>query len=199
MLKLALRGTIGSGCRTHDHKKSEQNSRRSPRYIPMNPVAPEFLRSPLCLRFLPFLAFGSGCASLIYEIVWFQFLQLTIGSTAVSMGILLAAFMGGLCLGSKTLPRLLSVSRSPLRSFALLEFGIGLLGLAVLFLVPSLGQFYAHYAGHGLGALLLRSAFCVACVLPATTLMGATFPCLACCSETSPIGLSWLGFVYAAN
>ena len=39
---------------------------------------------------------GSGCAALIYEIVWFQLLQLVIGSSAVSLGLLLAAYMGGL-------------------------------------------------------------------------------------------------------
>ncbi len=38
----------------------------------------------------------SGCSALIYEIVWYQLLQLVIGSTAVSLGVLLATFMGGL-------------------------------------------------------------------------------------------------------
>ena len=47
---------------------------------------------------------GSGCAALIYEIVWFQLLQLVIGSSAISLGLLLAAYMGGLCLGSAALP-----------------------------------------------------------------------------------------------
>ena len=59
-------------------------------------------------RFLPVLLLlfaASGCSALIYEIVWYQLLQLVIGSTAVSMGVLLAAFMGGLCLGSLGLPR----------------------------------------------------------------------------------------------
>jgi spermidine synthase len=43
--------------------------------------------------FVPILVLfaGSGCAALIYEIVWFQLLQLVIGSTAVSLGLLLAA------------------------------------------------------------------------------------------------------------
>ena len=48
---------------------------------------------------------GSGCAALIYEIVWFQLLQFVIGSSAVSLGLLLAAYMGGLCVGSAALPR----------------------------------------------------------------------------------------------
>ena len=59
-------------------------------------------------RFLPALLLlfvGSGCAALIYEIVWFQLLQLVIGSSAVSMGVLLGTFMGGMCLGSFLLPR----------------------------------------------------------------------------------------------
>ena len=53
-------------------------------------------------RFLPalFLLFvGSGCAALIYEIVWFQLLQLIIGSSSISLGVLLGTFMGGMCLG----------------------------------------------------------------------------------------------------
>ena len=60
-------------------------------------------------RFLPALLLlfvGSGCAALIYEVVWFQLLQLVIGSSAVSMGVLLGTFMGGMCLGSYLLPRL---------------------------------------------------------------------------------------------
>src|SRR6202034_271742 len=67
---------------------------------------------------------GSGCAALIYEIVWFQLLQLVIGSSAVSLGLLLAAYMGGLCLGSIALPRLVSARHSPMRVYALLEVGI---------------------------------------------------------------------------
>jgi len=62
-------------------------------------------------RFLPLLLLlfaGSGCSALIYEIVWYQLLQLAVGSTSVSMGVLLATFMGGLCLGSIGLPRYVS-------------------------------------------------------------------------------------------
>jgi spermidine synthase len=59
-------------------------------------------------RWLPallFLFIGSGCAALIYEVVWFQLLQLSIGSSAVSLGVLLGIFMGGMCLGSLLLPK----------------------------------------------------------------------------------------------
>ena len=91
-------------------------------------------------RFLPVLLVlfvGSGCAALIYEVVWLQLLQLVIGSTAVSLGVLLGTFMGGMCLGSLLLPRLVSGRRHPLRVYALLELGIGAIGLVVLFGMPS--------------------------------------------------------------
>src|SRR5438477_12960596 len=87
------------------------------------PVAPAHRTLPLLLL----LFVGSGCSALIYEIVWFQLLQLVIGSTAVSLCVLLGTFMGGLCLGSVALPRLVSPRRHPLRVYALLELGIGVI------------------------------------------------------------------------
>src|SRR5438132_12853372 len=81
----------------------------------------------------------SGCAALIYEVVWFQLLQLVIGSSAVSMGVLLGTFMGGMCLGSLMLPRVLSPSVHPLRVYAGLEIGIGAIGLLVLWGMPVVG------------------------------------------------------------
>src|SRR4249919_1439816 len=77
---------------------------------------------------------GSGCAALIYEIVWFQLLELVIGSSGISLGLLLAAYMGGLCLGSALLARLVSRFHNPLRVYALLELGIAVFGIAALFL-----------------------------------------------------------------
>ena len=77
---------------------------------------------------------GSGCAALIYEIVWFQLLELVIGSSAVSLGVLLGTYMGGMCLGSLLLARVVSRQRHPLRVYAVLEVGIGICGVMVLFL-----------------------------------------------------------------
>src|SRR6201990_79857 len=86
---------------------------------------------PPTQRFLPLLLVlfvGSGCAALIYEIVWFQLIQLVIGSSAVSLGVLLGTFMGGMCLGSLLLPRFVPPSMHPLRVSAWLELGLGSLG-----------------------------------------------------------------------
>src|SRR5437762_7891197 len=99
---------------------------------------------------------GSGCAALIYEIVWLQLLQLVIGSSAVSLGLLLAAYMGGLCLGSAALPRLVSARQHPMRVYALLELGIGLLGVVALFGVPLVGRIYVAGAASGIVGLVLR-------------------------------------------
>src|SRR3989475_6715665 len=85
---------------------------------------------------------GSGCAALIYEIVWLQLLQLVIGSSAVSLGLLLAAYMGGLCLGSALLSRVVSPKQHPLRVYAFIELGIGVLGILALFGVPLVGRTY---------------------------------------------------------
>src|SRR5512145_742610 len=101
-------------------------------------------------RFLPamlLLFVGSGCAALIYEVVWFQLLQLSIGSSAVSLGVLLGIYMGGMCLGSLLLPRYLNPSAHPLRVYAALEAGIALFGVIVLFAVPIVGQIYTQIAG----------------------------------------------------
>jgi spermidine synthase len=161
---------------------------------PTGPAAPR--------RFLPVLLVlfvGSGCAALIYEVVWLQFLQLVIGSTAVSLGVLLGTFMGGMCVGSLLLPRLVSVRRHPLRVYALIELGIGAIGLAVLFGMPYVEHVYVRYAGHGLPGILLRGAVAGVCLLPPTLLMGATLPAIARWVETSPEGVSLLGFFYGGN
>jgi len=69
------------------------------------------IRDRMERRYLPILVvlfIGSGCAALIYEIVWFQILELVIGSSSISLGILLGTFMGGMCLGSLVAPRLIA-------------------------------------------------------------------------------------------
>ena len=100
---------------------------------------------------------ASGCAALIYELVWFQLLQLVIGSSAVSLGTLLATYMGGMFLGSLAYPKAVPERRHPLRVYALIEAGIGICGIAVLFGMPWLDRMYAVHAGHGLAGILMRA------------------------------------------
>ena len=168
--------------------------------IEPNPKVPA---SAPAARFLPLLLLlfgGSGCSALIYEIVWYQLLQLVIGSTAVSLGVLLATFMGGLCLGSLALPRILSVRKEhPLRVYAKVELGIAVCGVLVLFGMPLLDGVYIAAVGHGLPAILFRALLCGVCLLPPTFLMGASLPAAARWLETSAEGVSWMGLLYGAN
>lgn len=142
---------------------------------------------------------GSGGAALIYEIVWFQVLQLVIGSSAVSLGVVLGTFMGGMCIGSLALPRVISSQPHPLKVYVMLELGIGILGLIVLVGMPSVGGLYVASVGLGLPGFLLRGVVCAVCLLPPTLLMGATLPAISRWVETTPQGVSWLGFFYVAN
>src|SRR5687768_5493233 len=158
------------------------------------------MTSPRRYTFALLLLFvGSGCAALIYENVWLQLLQLVIGSSTVSLGILLGTFMGGMCLGSLLLARVVSARHHPLRVYAWLELGIGGLGILVLLLMPVVGGLYTAWGGDGLTGLLVRGAVAAICLLPPTLLMGATLPAIARWVETTPKGVSWLGFFYGGN
>src|ERR1700688_2409030 len=134
---------------------------KRPSLVPREPgeAKPASVEAPAASPYLiPWLLLfaGSGCAALIYEIVWFQLLQLVIGSSAVSLGLLLAAYMGGLCLGSAAFPRLVSARQNPLRVYALLELGIGAFGIIALIGVPLVSRLYAATAVSGLLGMVLR-------------------------------------------
>ncbi len=151
-------------------------------------------------RFTPLvllLFVGSGCAALIYEVVWFHLLRLVVGGSAISLGFLLGSFMGGMGLGSWLLPRLLPARSHPLRVYALLELGIAAIGLAMPALLPALGRFYAEHAGTS--SLLWRGAVCAGALVLPTMLMGATLPAIARWLDTSRAGLATMGWFYAAN
>ena len=156
---------------------------------PSRPVLPVLL----------FLFAGSGCAALIYEVVWFQLLQLVIGSSAVSLGVLLGTYMGGMCIGSVLLSRVISRREHPLRIYGLIELGIGFFGIAVLFVIPMLNGIYTAAVGDGLPSILLRGLVAGICLLPPTVLMGASLPAIGRWVESTPIGVSWLGLFYGGN
>ncbi len=142
---------------------------------------------------------GSGCAALVYEVVWFQLLQLVIGSSAVSMAVLLGTFMGGMCAGSLLLPKYVGRDAHPLRVYATLEAAIGLFAIVVLLVTPLVGYVYSSIAGYGFGGLLLRGLVAAIVLLPPTVLMGATLPAIARYVELTPRGVAWLGFFYGGN
>jgi len=168
----------------------------------MLPQAVPAVRPSGFARYFPVLLIlfaVSGCAALIYEVVWYQTLQLALGSTTISMGFLLAAYMGGLCLGAAVAPRLAGMATNPLRIYAVIELGTALLAIAVSALMPWITGLYLAGAAHGFAGMLLRGVVAGACLLPPTILMGASLPVIARAigneSDISP----QLGFLYGAN
>jgi spermidine synthase len=176
-------------------KRTRNRPNAAPSASVPTPPAPSRRYFPLLLV----LFFASGCSALIYEIVWYQLLQLVIGSTAVSLAVLLATFMGGLCLGSMGCPRFLDARQHPLRIYALLELGIGICGILALAGMPLIDGVYTAAAGHGFPSVILRGIVCAVCLLPPTLLMGASLPAAARWIETTPQGVSWLGLLYGGN
>src|SRR4051794_12629168 len=73
----------------------------------------------------------SGATGLIYEVLWARMLGLVFGATTFAISTVLAAFMGGLALGSAWAGRLAARIKRPLRAYALIEAGIALYALAV--------------------------------------------------------------------
>ncbi len=133
------------------------------------------------------------CA-LIYEVVWYQLLQLAIGSTSVSLGILLATFMGGLCIGSVWFPRI-RLQQHPLKIYAALELGIAACAILVQLSLPSLNRLYIAGAEHGMPGMLWRGVLAALCMLPATILMGASLPSIVRWAQN----VSWWGYLYTGN
>jgi spermidine synthase len=148
---------------------------------------------------LPVLFAASGCAALIYQVVWFQLLSLSIGASALSLGVLLPTFLGGLCVGSLLLPRFVAASAHPLRVLGTLELAIGALGLGALYAIPALGGVYTAWAGTGIGSVALRLVVAALALLPATILMGATLPAVAGSARLTRDGAARVGALYAAN
>jgi spermidine synthase len=145
------------------------------------------------------LFFASGSAALIYEVVWQQLLQLIIGSSTVSVAVLLGVYMGGMCLGSLVAPRLAWVRRAPVRAYALLEWAIGLMGISLWLGMPAVARLYAAIGGVGPFGISMRGLVCAVCLTPPTFAMGATLPVIAHTVRGSSHGRARLGLLYSAN
>ncbi|MDH3869976.1 MAG: spermidine synthase, partial [Desulfuromonadales bacterium] len=88
------------------------------------------------------LFFVSGACGLIYQVVWSRMMSLTFGRSVLAVGIVLAAFMAGLALGSYLLGKFSDKSRNPLRLYALYELGIGVTALTASFLLMRITPIY---------------------------------------------------------
>lgn len=147
----------------------------------------------------------SGACGLVYEIVWMRRLALVFGSTTLAVSTVLAAFMGGLALGSLRFGRV--ADRDPVRAlrvYGRLEIGIGILAVAVPLLLRAAAAVYLGLepALEGSPFLFFALQFVLAAgvlVLP-TTLMGGTLPLLSRYAVASSSQVARrVGGLYAAN
>ena len=143
--------------------------------------------------------FFSGVPALVYQIAWQRKLILLSGVGSFSISTIIAAFMFGIGLGSALGGRLSQSlgRRQSLFCFALVEFGIGLAGLATSrygLEIPVIPQ--AWYIGSKWQMVL---AHLFSLLLP-TTLMGMTFPLLTrALVQHGRRSSRVIGTLYAAN
>jgi spermidine synthase len=126
--------------------------------------------------------FLSGATSLMLQVAWSKELSYLLGNTLYAQATAVAAFMGGLGLGSAIASQFGSRFKNPVRVYAALEFGIAVCAAASIPLFRSLdGVFRTVYAlSAGRHELFLLARFCVvfaAMALP-VALMGMTLPTL---------------------
>ena len=148
----------------------------------------------------------SGAAALLYEVLWLRLLTLSVGHTAAAVGILLAAFMGGLAFGAWGAGRAAG-SFPParaLRTYAVLEIGIAASALLLPLVLTSARPLLVWaYAGEGgrLFDMVMGLLALVLLAVPAAA-MGATYPLAVRWVETpgpKGPGLHAAGSLYAAN
>src|SRR5438445_6987475 len=85
----------------------------------------------------------SGATGLIYEVLWARMLGLVFGATTLAVSTVLAAFMGGLALGSALAGRLAARFRRPVRAYGLIEIGVAVYALLVPLLFHWVDSVYA--------------------------------------------------------
>jgi spermidine synthase len=132
---------------------------------------------------IPLLFFLSGAAGLIYEVVWIRLLVGVFGATVLAVSTVLAAFMGGLALGSYLFGKVADHTTRPLVVFAALQMGIGAVSLAVPVLVGLAERVYPGLPDMFRDSFwllsLARFGWCGLIILAPTTLMGGTLPVLS--------------------
>lgn len=146
----------------------------------------------------------SGAAGLLYEVVWLRHLGLVFGHTVYAITTVLAAYMGGLALGSLLAGHRADRASRPLRVYAVLEGCVGLLCLATPLLFRATGAAWLaiQHALHPgpLATGLLQLGLSALVLLPPTTLMGATLPMLGrAVVRSSGEAAARVGTLYASN
>lgn len=146
----------------------------------------------------------SGAAGLTYQVLWARWLSLVMGSTTVSVSVVLSSFMLGLALGSWLAGRQLTRVRKPLAIYGWLELGVGAFAVAFpVFHGLCDTVFTTLVSAHSPLAwnLLVRVVLAFTVLVVPTTLMGATLPMMTeYFRREAERGTTWkAGLLYALN
>lgn len=132
---------------------------------------------------LIWVLFGfSGCAGLIYQSIWAQYLGLFLGHAAYAQSLVLAIFMGGMAVGAWWASIRAIRWRNLLLGYAAVELVIGVAGLAFhpSFLAVTNFAYNSAFPALGGGAAQVFKWICGGLlILPQSILLGATFPLLS--------------------
>jgi spermidine synthase len=127
--------------------------------------------------------FLSGAAGLMHEVVWTRLLGHVFGTSSLAVSTVLAAFMGGLALGSWWIGSRSARLGDQRRAYALLELGVGAFALLVPVLLgavtPLYGWLWRRFHPSFAAFSVLRFLVAGTILLAPTVLMGATLPVLA--------------------
>lgn len=145
----------------------------------LKPTVPKSA-SRKAFNFLAICFLFSGATGLIYEVVWARMLGLVFGATTMAISAVLAAFMGGLALGSAVAAKRMARITKPLRAYALIEICIGLYALIVPALFSAAdhayGVIWQSFHPGFYGFAFLRFVLATIVLIVPTALMGATLP-----------------------
>lgn len=163
------------------------------------------IKNPKALSAAVYLLFlATGSCGLIYQVVWQRYLLNVFGSTIYSISTVLAAFMGGLALGSALMGMFSNRVKRPLAMYGILEIVIGLSALSVPLLLRSLDPIfiwmYRDFSSDFTTLSLCRFVFIFFILLIPTTMMGATLPLLSNFVAPGKAGAGLrVGLLYALN
>jgi len=125
--------------------------------------------------------FFSGAAALVYQVLWARMLGLVFGNTTYAISTVLAAFMGGMALGSYFLGRYAEKSGTgPVKTLAYMEAAVGIYcALTPLLFAAARHGYVLAQQNFDLSlpaVTLLRFVLSSAILLFPTFLMGGTLP-----------------------
>ncbi|WP_316396284.1 fused MFS/spermidine synthase [Bradyrhizobium sp. 33ap4] len=143
------------------------------------------------------LAFVSGAAGLIYQVIWIKQLSLVVGADVYAITTAVSAFFTGLALGGLIFGGRADRASQPAKLYIAIEIGIGITGVATTLILANIAPVFVAIESAS-GLLAWAMVFVLVGIAP--LLMGGTLPVLvrAVLQNSGDAGRVG-GRLYAAN